>query len=317
MADVNVTGFGPNSQYYRGIDPNHQVKLENCLSDDEIGRLIQKENVFSLAVTETEKLRAICSHRFPTGQDALVDSGKNDGTVRCQICGHEFLPVEVGTDEQSIAAAVTEVKDILQTIKVLYLDMPKDVAREYFVVIALLDKIPELFKAACKDYLRHEKFMPYGMNSNNVQNIISIYNMITGGAGSDAYVRYDDFGRPIDPGYNQNSVFANGNPIYNPQMYGSPLGWQGVENGFVNGQAVGFGQNGGYGTGYGAMGTGSMAGGTGAYQYQAETTGYAYDPRTGRPMDPTWEFDPHTGQKISKEKQPEGNVTEVKQTFKA
>lgn len=271
---------------YAGQDPRTAVKVKNVLSTEEINKLFQKGNQFSLAITEMDRLKAICTHRFDNGMDALQDMG--GGAQRCQICGHEFMPVSVQTTKDDIRATVESVKDILQTIKLIYLDMPAEAAREYFVLIALLDKIPDLFECGCKDYIRHEKFMPYGVYGNRTANILSIFNMITGGAGPESYIQYDENGRPIDPGFSQNSAWAYGNPVYNYNGWGSPM---------ANGQAT-FSQP------FGFAGSNGFVAGQPAQDpnaYQASTMGYKYDPMTGEPLDPN----------------EKAKVTEVKSTFKA
>lgn len=280
---------------YPGMAPN-QTKVKNVLSNEEINKLFQKGNQFSLAITEMDRLRAICTHRFDNGMDALQDLG--GGAQRCQICGHEFMPVSVQTNKEDIKNTVESVKDILQTIKLIYLDMPADAAREYFVLIALLDKIPDLFECGCKDYIRHEKFMPYGVYGNRTANILSIYNMITGGVGPEAYMQFDEQGRPIDPGFSQNSAWAYGNPVYGNPAWGNPM---------ANGQASFYGQP------YGFAASNGFVGQPGAGNpnmvssapYQPNTQNYKYDPMTGKPIEGA--VDPNAN----------AQATEVKATFKA
>ena len=279
------TGTGWN---YPGQDPRTQTKVKNVLTGEEINKLFQKGNSFSLAITEMERLRAICTHRFENGMDALQDIG--GGAQRCQICGHEFIPVPVSSSKEDIQATVDAFKDALQTIKLLYLDMPADAAREFFVLIALADKVPDLFECACKDYIRHEKFMP-GVYGSRAANVLSIYNMIMGGAGPESYMQFDEQGRPINPGFSQNSAWAYGNPVYNYDAWGRPLG-----NGQANfGQPFGFAGSNGFVAGQPVPQQGDPN------AYQAATQNYKYDPMTGKPLDPN-------------EAAP---VTEVKSNFKA
>ena len=275
------------------IQPNASVsKIKNVLSDEEVNKLIQKENTFSLALTETEKLRAICTHRFPDGRDALQDIGQ--GMQRCQICGHTFLPTEVTTSREAIVDAVNAVTDVLQTIKLLYLDMPVTVAREYFVIIALLQKIPDLFEHACKDYIRHEQFLMPGMYSTRAANVMSIWNMITGGITPQmAGVQYDGYGRPIDPQYSPNSMYGMGNPFYNPQfmqnyMQGTPLNPMG------------------------GMGMGGPTMGGQPYGYSAETTGFSYTPPVAGETE-----EERRRREEEERKRREAGITEVATTFKA
>lgn len=281
MAYDYTTPQGSGFQY-RGIDPNRtQTKIGNILSEEEMGKLIQKGNQFSLAITEMERLKAICTHRFANGTEALVDIG--GGAQRCQICGHEFLPVPVMTNKEDIKNQIEGTKDILQTIKLLYLDMPAEAAREYFVLIALLDKVPDLFECACKDFVRHEKFMPYGTYGNRTENILNIFNMITGGPGSENY-------GGADPGLSPNSAYMYGNPVFGNPAWGAPMS---------NGMASFYNQN--QDRPYNPYDLSqNMAG-----AYRPENLGYAFDPnaadQTGTAQDPN----------------KDAKVTEVRSTFKA
>ena len=69
----------------------------NVLTNEEISQLMKKENSFSLALSETDKLRAACNHRRPDGlNDALYDD--EDGAVRCSICGYKFRPIDANVN---------------------------------------------------------------------------------------------------------------------------------------------------------------------------------------------------------------------------
>lgn len=229
-AQVRGTGYQYNGM---GFGQPQQAKAKNALTSEEIQKLIQKKNVFSLAITETEKLRAICTHRFDNGNDALSDvfdsSGVATGMVKCQICGHVFRPADVSTDIDTIRAIIAEAIDVLQTIKLVYLDIPVEVAREYFVVIALLEKVPELFEHACKDWVRHEKFMGSSYNTRNA-NYLQLLNMIVGGMDPNTVNMYQQQGGQLDQG----SMGTWGNPAIN-YMNGMP------NMGMPNGNGMGFG----------------------------------------------------------------------------
>lgn len=287
--DYNYTQPMGSGWNYMGQDPRTQTKMKNVLTGEEINKLFQKGNSFSLAITEMEKLRAICTHRFENGADALQDLG--GGAQRCQICGHEFMPLLVQTSKEDIQAIVDQFNDTLQTIKLLYLDMPADAAREFFVLIALADKVPDLFECACKDYIRHEKFMPYGVYGNRAANVLSIYNMIMGGAGPESYMQFDEQGNPINPGFSQNSAWAYGNPVYNYDNWGRPLG-SGQAN--FSQQPFGFAGSNGFVAEQASQYADPNA-------YRAETKNYKYDPMTGKPLKPDEAV----------------NVTEVQSNFKA
>ena len=164
-------------------------KHGNTLGNDEIQKLVKKENVFSLQITETEKLRAICNHRAADGMsDTLVEGP--DGLCTCQICGYRFLPLDASMSSlDQVEEATDNLLDILQTIKLIYIDMPELAAREYFQIIALIDKIPKLYELAIKDYAQHERVDPYAYN-NRGMGALNLFNMLIGGQ------RPMNFGQP-------------------------------------------------------------------------------------------------------------------------
>ena len=161
-----------------GQQPTAQM---NVLTTEEINQLMKKENSFSLALSETDKLRASCNHRRPDGlNDALYE--EEDGTVRCSICGYKFRPIDANTNvttKESISAACSEITDILQTIKMIWIDIDNTVAREYFQLIPLIDKIPELFDIAAKNFAKHGNINPW-VNNNRNMGTLQVFNMLSG-----------------------------------------------------------------------------------------------------------------------------------------
>lgn len=212
---------GTGYQYNPG--PVQVPKQMNVLTQEEIQKLMQKENQFSLQITETERLRAICNHRRADGMgDALVED--NNGICKCQICGYEFKPVDTSMTEDDIKEAISIVLDILQTIKLLYINMPQEASKEFYQIIPLIEKIPKLFEYAVKDYAKYESFNPYSYNNKNM-NTMNLFNMLSGALN----------GMPFNNAQ-QTQQFAGATPQgmgYQQPMYGAPMG--GMSNGFVAG----------------------------------------------------------------------------------
>lgn len=207
-------------QQWGGVQQN-QPKQMNYLTPEEIQKIMKKENQFSLALTETEVLRAFCNHRKTDGSDALIENPV-DGTCRCEICGYTFKPLDAhGTGREQIEAAVSDTLDLLQTIKMIFVDMPADVAREYFQIIPLIEKIPDLFDRAVKNYSKHETFNPY-VNSGKNLGTAQLFAALTG--------------------------FFGGQPYGGQQMYQQPQQFNGQPNGFYQQpMSNGFGYMGGAG----------------------------------------------------------------------
>jgi len=236
---------------YNGMQPNNVVKFNNALTNEEIQRLMQKENQFSLQVTETESLRAFCLHRTPDGTgDTLVEDDKT-GECRCYICNYVFRPLSPDTSMEMLKDSVDNVLDILQTIKLFYIDMPVEVAREYYMIIPLIEKIPRLFEYACKNYAQHTNINPYYYNNRNMSTM-NLFNAVMSGVNGMA-MQYQPQ-QQMNMQYQQPNMNMNVQQMYPQQQFMSNgLGYYPTNNVDPNMQAQ-----------------------PGAYQ--AASTGYQYTP---------------------------------------
>ena len=124
-ANNNIGGYMPS-----GYTQQQQVqpKMQNVLTPDEIKSLRKTVDKFSLGLTQEEVLRGRCTHKDENGVETLKDNG--DGTVTCTICGYTFDPLQNCT-EQEIQGMVDNIIDVLQTIKLLYIDIPTDKGVEH------------------------------------------------------------------------------------------------------------------------------------------------------------------------------------------
>lgn len=249
---------GQGVQFNPGFQP---TRLHNVLTADEIAELMKTNNQFSLALTEKDKKRAVCNHQKADGTGDALNEDLNDGKVVCSICGYKFKPLDAfQTTPESLKAAVEDILDVLQTIKLIWFDIDGTVAREYFQIIPLIEKIPNLFDIAAKNYAKHESVMPWGNNNKNMstmQAFAMLSNMLNGGAAPNPamYQQQMQYQQPMPGAWN---------PAFgaqpNPAMYQQPAGNMNPTNGF------------------GFVGAGPMSG------YQAQTQGY--QTVYGQPVDP-------------------------------
>ena len=108
-----------------------------------------------IIITEDDRLSAICMHRDINGRSALKpDCSTNE--VTCMICGKTFNLLD-RLKMEDLEAASSNIIDILQTIKTLYVDMPVESAKDFFTIIALLEKVPELYMMACASFKKHDR----------------------------------------------------------------------------------------------------------------------------------------------------------------
>lgn len=209
---------------YQGMGQPVQ-KINNVLTPDQIKRLQQKSQNFSLAISEEEMLRGICTHRNAEGTaDALVFDPMT-GIARCTICGYEFKPIDPDIKPENLKADVDNIVDILQTIKLMYVDLPAEAAKEYFPIIPLIEKIPQLFEFAAKNMAKHEIFNWQYNNRNMgaVSMFNNLQNMFANGvAYNPAYNNMNGY-MPQQPMMGQPQQFAPQQPV---------AGYPGMSNGF-------------------------------------------------------------------------------------
>ena len=196
---------GTGYQYVGGAQAQ-APKIYNILSNEEIQKLITKENQFSLQLTATEVLRAKCNHRRADGLDDAIEEDPITGISKCQICGYEFKPVDANTSIEQIQEAVTTILDMIQTTKLLYIDIPKDAAAEYYQIIPLIEKLPKLFEYAVKNYAKHTQFNPYQYNNRNMSTM-QLFNALVGS---------------MNPGFAPQPQMAPQQPINPQQPMGNP-----------------------------------------------------------------------------------------------
>lgn len=162
-------GYVNNYGYARPKLPNPT----NPLTKEEMALLKQKSPSFSLAVSKPEALRAICTHRDENGETLMQNS---DGSVTCSICGTTFMPVN--STPENISEIFKSVVDILQTMKIMYLDIPDDVSKAYFQMIPFLEKGPQLYKIANDHYSRYNNSSVMSRDYNNGGNAFALFSQL-------------------------------------------------------------------------------------------------------------------------------------------
>lgn len=208
---------------YQGMQ-NPTPKFNNVLTQEQIKQLQQKQQQFSLGLTEEERLRGICNHRSADGNSDTLVFDPVTGTARCVICGHEFKPIDPDMGLDSIRSAADTVVDILQTIKLMYIDLPAEAGAEYFQIIPLIEKIPQLFEFAAKNMAKHEiyNWQYNGKNMGAVSMFQNLQNMFASGVGFNPNMQP----QPMMGGAMPNPAFMGGMAPQQPQpmMGGYPAG---------------------------------------------------------------------------------------------
>lgn len=162
-------GYAANFGYAKPNLPNPT----NPLSKEDMALLKQKAPQFSLAISQVEALKAICTHRDEKGETLMQNS---DGTVTCAICGTTFTPIMADAD--TINGIFKSVIDCLETMKIMYMDIPNDVAKQYFQMIPFLEKGPQLYKIANDHYSKYSNSSIMSNNYNNGANAFALYSAL-------------------------------------------------------------------------------------------------------------------------------------------
>lgn len=197
-------GYGyPTMQYA----PIKRPAMTQPLSPEEMQLLQSKGGAFSTLVAKEDIFRSFCTHK-KDGNIALVSNG--DGTYTCPICQETFA--ETDLDPQHVKEVTTEMKNILQMIKTCYMDIPEETARQYFAIIPLLEKAPQLAEIAMRNFAQYEQGT-----------------MIQNGGSPYSFNAYNSLvGNPSYPGLNYNAGYqqpmyqAQPQPQYQQPMQGQP-----------------------------------------------------------------------------------------------
>lgn len=178
-------------------------RRSNVLTDEQIATLRQKGAGFTLALTKEEVLRGQCTHINEQGQPAYVTNP--DGTVTCTICGHTWKSADLSNED--VERAVQTVLDIMQTVKLMYINMPEQAAREYWQTIPLIEKLPKLYQVAADNFRSYEGNYAGYMNGN--MSPFAMFNNFAGGQYANAY-QYN----MTQPQYAQQPVYGQPQPAY-------------------------------------------------------------------------------------------------------
>ena len=223
MFDMNngFVGYPTQPQMqFNGIQPQAMPKRNNVLTDEEIKKLQANRTQFTLTITEDEHLRAACNHRTADGMnDALEYDPSDPSAVVCKICGQKFVPISTDSPADYVQDITDQFVNLLQTIKIMFVDFPVDAARTFFDIIPMAQKTPELFAMASKNLAKYENYGAYGYQGAS-QSAMGLLNSFIGMMGSG-----QTFGAPAQPVYGQPA--PNANPVFNNQA--TPFGYPGAQ----------------------------------------------------------------------------------------
>lgn len=170
-----------NQQMGFGAGPKPQTKATQPVTQ-EMSRLVyQNDDQLDVKISKIDSIKNQCTHKEPgTGNIALVPNP--DGTVTCRTCGETFRLV---TDlDGTIDKIVNDVVDVMQTVKLMYLDAPEEFVKQYFQCITLLKKLPMVYRRSAANFSAHEMYSgnayPVYGGYNPNQNAFAAFNNMMG-----------------------------------------------------------------------------------------------------------------------------------------
>ena len=180
----------------------------SSLSDEEIKLISQKKpNKIDINISQEDHIRSMCNHNH-NGQDVVRPLNDGSGKVYSPICGAVWNS-DIA-DKEQVQAAVDLIYDQMQNAKWAG-DYNIELVRDYFPIIELLKKFPDIHEYAMQT---HNKYL----NANAYQNanetaVFSQFNNMMYGTPSVPMMGYGQyFGQPQQP-------YAYGQQ---PNMMGQP-----------------------------------------------------------------------------------------------
>lgn len=181
--NMGAMGMDPFAQQQFGMQPmigynfnqNQVPAYTNPLGTKRIEELLKNGNgAPKLQITQEDMDQAICTHR--QGNQNMAYQLPN-GKYKCKICGAEFDLVE-GASQEDIQLATDNLWNIMQTAKMMWLDVPDNIARENFQVLAVVKQVPLIMSIATD---RFNKYLGYNpLQQNNQVNGFAMLNNIMG-----------------------------------------------------------------------------------------------------------------------------------------
>lgn len=205
--------------------------MSNPLTDEQLKLLATAEDSFDLKIKPEEIAKAVCTHKnTQKGVFEIVPNNNPEqpGLVTCKICHATFNPDLV--NEQYVHQATDMVLNVLQTCKLIGVDLNDEVIRQYFTIIPLIERIPKLYKLVNNSFKKYND--PQALAPQNGPNMMGMYNAMVNPAvpmGMPGYGYGMGFGQPQmqqTPMMNMQAQMVNGgNPLYQQPMngFGQPM----------------------------------------------------------------------------------------------
>ena len=163
---------------------NPESQNVQFLSPEQIAELQKQPVGFQGRLTREEYLRAICTHKDHNGHFSIDETKDGTGRVKCNICGAEWMLIDLNTTDEEIKAICDQFFDLFQSIKTYYGNVPVSL-KEIYIIAGLIPKIPQLWKVAKNYFEKSSNY--YQLNPQQQQfgdNAFQTLGNLLGGMGS-------------------------------------------------------------------------------------------------------------------------------------
>jgi hypothetical protein len=200
---MNTFNPGMNPMQYADIN-NKKPQMNNPLTDEEKKLLQKNNNQFNLMIQPIEIARAVCTHKDPqTGTFTTVVNA--DGSLTCKQCGARIYPDLV--TPTYVKQAKEMILNVLQTTKLIAVDMNNDVTRAYYSMIPYIERIEALYDMVCAGFRQYSQNNPVTTEPNN--SMFAMYNNLINPS-VPFMNQMGNYGYTMQ----QNQMVNGGNPFY-------------------------------------------------------------------------------------------------------
>lgn len=230
---MSYQNFQTGQPMYQGMgygyaDPQRpKMRMTNPAMTNKEDRdlLAKNNNAFSLKIDPVEMAAAHCTHKNPaTGEFLTIPNG--DGTVTCSHCHKTFNPDAL--DSATVRKIVDDMQNVLETCKMLGVDLSNELICQVFQIAPVLAKIPQIFDIAANSFNQYtSQFNNVYVPQNGGINYTGLYNAMRAGspvmpygAGYQDPNMYQPYGyqQPMTPFMNQQMMTMPGAGLYADQV---------------------------------------------------------------------------------------------------
>lgn len=224
--------------YQPQMAPNQQIQVplnQNALTPEEINELrsLKPSGMFSIKISKEDVLRSMCTH-CQNGESLVYMLNDGSGRCGCPICGAVWTPESYSKEE--IKELCDKIIDCMQSVKWAG-ELSPTVVREYFTMIPLLDKFPDLYEYATKNIAK--LYNQHGFINANDASIYGQYNALFGVGYNYGFPQQQPYyAGGQQPYYNQVQQPIQPNPMTNPMQAQQPQPYPYPQQSVVNPQPV-------------------------------------------------------------------------------